>query len=167
MCGCGKKSTTAAVSADLAVESWGPSYWYIFHIIGENIGVRNTPELDADLATRITVFIQKLDEVLPCAVCRAHALTYKNEHPFSAAGLTRTALRDAVRGYFFEFHNAVRLKKGQPLNVDISQLPGLYFINILERAKRNKVAGTSLKNTSSQIVWFNNFERILQSLQLR
>lgn len=167
MCGCGKKTPVSTAPVDLAVESWGPSYWYIFHVMGEQIGVRNIADTDAELATRITILIQRLDEVLPCSVCRGHALAYKQAHPFSAAGLTRTALRDAVRGYFFEFHNAVRSAKGQPITVtDPTQLQSMYAVSILDLSKRNKVAGTCLKSTSNQILWFNNFERILQFLRV-
>lgn len=166
MCQCAGKNVTP-LAADKPPDSWGHAYWYVFHTIGEHIGVRNLPALDAELASAINVVVGKLHTVLPCGECRSHTLEYNTQaQVFNATGRTREALRDYVRSYFWEFHNAVRTRKGLAA-VDYSPaLTEKYSNTIMNGALRSTVLTTCLKHSTDAIVWMNNYKRVLQILRL-
>lgn len=129
MCGCNKKeAVTTFKNEDVTV--WGPLYWKILHTLAENVGVRLTESQDEIIALKITKIVNDIPNALPCSECQLHAQEYIRANPVNFNGLTRTALRDAVRLYLYTFHNSVRTSKGQPIIVALTDLETLYNTHI-------------------------------------
>ena len=100
-----------------AVETWGPIMWKMMHIVGANIGRRSMLN-DAKASTQIKYIVDKLPQVIPCPDCQNHAKNYIQANPFNPVGRLQGDLALYVSTYLFEFHNAVRQSKGQPILVN-------------------------------------------------
>jgi hypothetical protein len=118
MCSCQKRNLAAVLQPPVprslgSSETWGPTLWKMLHITSFRIGQRTASD---DEATRnhIQYIVDTLPRILPCPDCQDHARTYLAAHPFLPVG-GRNELTTYVSNYLFEFHNAVRLHKGQPI----------------------------------------------------
>jgi hypothetical protein len=121
-CGCGKKKTGTVhfmgqVSTDVPDPiEWGPIVWKYLHCLTEKIGFSGNPLVDNDQAGYMEILIGTLHQVIPCPECQAHAAAYIGANPLpTLKGLRNEQLRDTVRNWLFNFHNHVRLTKGQPI----------------------------------------------------
>jgi hypothetical protein len=100
-----------------AVETWGPIMWKMMHVAATKIGQRSP--LDDDITSkRIKYIVDNLPQVIPCPDCQNHARDYIQANPFNPVGRLRGDLTLYVSTYLFEFHNAVRRSKGQPILVE-------------------------------------------------
>jgi hypothetical protein len=95
---------------------WGPTLWSYLHALAERLGSSGSPLVDTDQAIYLTTLLQNLPRILPCPECQAHATQYLADHPLPTfKDLHGPALRLAARDWLFAFHQAVRLRKEQPL----------------------------------------------------
>jgi hypothetical protein len=124
-CGCGKKRTgTIHFMGQTSTEApdpieWGPIVWKYLHCLTEKIGFSGNPLVDNDQAMHMEVLIQTLHLIIPCPECQEHAKSYIARNPFSTIrGLQGETLRNTVRTWLFNFHNAVRSQKGQPIIIE-------------------------------------------------
>jgi hypothetical protein len=126
-CNCGRKRQSGAeeITSPLLVQEpaeWGPTLWTYLHILAERLGTSGSSIVDTDQATYMEILLQHLPRILPCNECQQHAMTYLSEHPPpTLKGLYRDALRATVRQWLFDFHQAVRLQKEQPLMLDSAE----------------------------------------------
>lgn len=167
MCGCNKGSKTVVKATEVDASVWGPIYWRAFHIMGERVGASAGAETDAEVAGLMKTIVTLLPDILPCDTCRSHARIYIAAHPVNFTGLTRTGLRDAVRTYFHNFHNNVRIRKSQPLIVSLGDLEGLYGGGVLLTIPQLNVIEKNINTASaSRWPWMNAFQRIHQIVGL-
>lgn len=124
-CGCGKKATeTVHFMGQVSTEvpdpiEWGPIVWKYLHCLTEKIGLSGNPLVDNDQAGYMETLIGTLHQIIPCPECQAHATAYISENPLpTLRGLKGGELRDTVRNWLFNFHNQVRISKGQPIIVN-------------------------------------------------
>jgi hypothetical protein len=97
---------------------WGPIVWKYLHCLTEKIGHSGNQIVDTDQANYMEILITMLPLILPCTECQAHAASYLESHPLpSLKGLYNGELQQTIRVWLFEFHNAVRNSKGQPILV--------------------------------------------------
>jgi hypothetical protein len=99
---------------ELTVDTWGPTFWKLLHLQATLMG-RGDPMVDDDSANNLNFLILNLHTILPCKECGAHAKAYIFEHKFKPRGLVGEPLRSYVETYLINFHNAVRVRKGQPV----------------------------------------------------
>lgn len=117
MCSCLKGFVMPKELTDLTVETWGPIFWKLLHMLSTRVG--NAGEIgDADAATWFSFVINGLPTVLPCASCQEHTRTYLKEHKFDPRGFNDAALRIYIEKWLLDFHNAVRERKSQPIIVE-------------------------------------------------
>ena len=134
-CGCGKKPGAAApvLQTDqlLAPTEWGPILWKYLHCIAERIGASGNKIIDTDQANYTETMLSMLPQVIPCTECQEHAGTYLAAHPIpSLKGLYGTELQQNVRTWLFEFHNAVRLSKQQPILISTVEECQAAYVNV-------------------------------------
>jgi hypothetical protein len=128
-CACKKKGNLLVLfgeagSADGDPQAWGPPVWAILHTLGHRIGHSG---IDGDQARAMEVLIQQLPSILPCTDCASHMRKYLLTYPFNCDKLSGPELSTYVRGWLLTFHNAVRTRKSQPLEITTQeQLEALY-----------------------------------------
>lgn len=109
-----------------SVDTWGPILWKTLHIVGVHIGQHIALD-DTTTSLQIKYIVDNLPRMLPCPDCQDHAQTYIDTNPFLPVGKTRNDLTVYVSTYLFEFHNAVRIKKSQPILVNtVEECRALY-----------------------------------------
>ncbi len=123
-CGCSKRA--GVISHFMGREGsqiadpveWGPILWKYLHCLAEKIGHTGNKIVDTDQANYFEQMLIHLPQIIPCQECQAHAATYISQnHVPGLKGLYGEDLRNAVRVWLFNFHNAVRVQKGQPIIV--------------------------------------------------
>lgn len=125
-CNCGKNKGTVHFmgqgNSNIADPlKWGPILWKYLHGLAEKIGMTSNI-IDVDQANYIETIITTLHLIIPCTDCQAHTASYISSNPFpSLKGLHGEQLRSILRNWLFDFHNAVRISKGQPI---LLNLPG-------------------------------------------
>lgn len=124
VCGCSKKQGANA-AAMIAAEhigdpaEWGPFLWKYLHVLAEQIGRSGNTIVDTDQAQYMEAMVSTLPQVIPCMECQAHAATYLAANPVPPLkGLYGADLRARIRAWLFEFHQAVRIQKGQPILIE-------------------------------------------------
>lgn len=101
---------------------WGPILWKFLHLLAERVGTSGNKIVDTDQANYMESLIGLLPQILPCTECQAHAAEYMASVPLPPLkGLYNGTLRETVRVWLFTFHNAVRLRKGQPVLVTTAE----------------------------------------------
>ncbi len=124
-CGCGKKKGPTihfmgqgnGQQAD--PEEWGPIMWRYLHCLIQRIGHSGNAIMDTDQANYLEYMLQNLSAVLPCQECQAHASQYiSHNHVPQLRGLYGENLRRTAQTWLFNFHNAVRSQKGQPIQIN-------------------------------------------------
>jgi hypothetical protein len=174
-CGCGKKQTGTVhfmgkeASSAPDPEEWGPILWKYLHSLAEKIGTSGNPIVDADQANYTETLISTLHLILPCPECQEHTASYISSNPFpSLKGLTSETLRNTVRDWLFNFHNAVRTRKGQSIMISTSQacasaytgsfIPkceyNLFIQNVAYAVRQNWVRVDNWRK------WYSNSERL-------
>jgi hypothetical protein len=103
--------------SELTVDIWGPKYWKLLHVLASRVGTGDEI-MDGDIANGFTFMISGLPDALPCNECKSHARTYLFENRFKPQGLIGTALRNYIEKWLLDFHNSVRVRKGQPILID-------------------------------------------------
>jgi hypothetical protein len=134
-CACKKKGNLLVLlgeagSADGDPEAWGPPLWSILHTLGHRIG---QGAADSDQARAMEVLIHQLPSILPCTDCASHMRQYLVTYPFNCGKLIGSVLTKYVREWLLTFHNSVRIRKFQPLEITTQeQLESLYGAETLQ-----------------------------------
>ncbi len=134
-CACKKKGNLLVLlgeagAADGDPIAWGPPLWSILHTLGHHIG---QSEIDSDQARAMEVVLQQLPAILPCTDCALHMRQYLVTYPFNCGKLLGSELATYVRGWLLTFHNAVRNRKSQPLEITShEQLETIYGTETLQ-----------------------------------
>ncbi len=133
-CGCGKKREGSVqfigkegfTSAN--PDEWGPILWKYLHCLAEKIGTTGNPIIDTDQATYLEYLINNLSSIIPCIECQKHINTYTLHTPLpTLKGLYGETLRTTARNWLLQFHNAVRIRKQQPIMIsNLDQLTTQY-----------------------------------------
>jgi hypothetical protein len=104
-------------------EEWGPTLWKYLHCLIEKIGLSGNPIMDTDQATYVEYIFQHLHSIIPCTECQEHARQYIAQNPVpTLKGLYSDNLRSTIRVWLFNFHNAVRSRKGQEIIVSTPEM---------------------------------------------
>lgn len=114
MCECAKGFVMPKSLSELTVDTWGPKYWKLLHIMATRVS-KGDEMMDTDAANGIYFIVNTLHTVLPCAECQGHARSYLFENKFKPQGLLGLPLRNYVEKWLLDFHNSVRTRKGQPI----------------------------------------------------
>jgi len=133
-CGCGKKKGPTihfmgqGNGQEADAEEWGPIMWRYMHCLIQRIGHSGNPIMDTDQANYLEFMLQNFGAVVPCQECQAHAVQYTHQnHPPQLKGLYGENLRRTAQQWLCHFHNAVRERKGQPIQIhNIEQLEAEY-----------------------------------------
>jgi len=127
-CPCAKPLPEYPDAAD-----WAPILWRILHAFAERGGKTVTP-LFADEERRYwTLLITGLPAILPCPLCREHAVEWLRTHPYAEPLKTTTDIYTFLTDYFYNFHEAVNARLGKP-SFDRALLAETYrSVNILEQ----------------------------------
>jgi hypothetical protein len=128
-CGCKKKGSEVNFSEIPGVpqnEVWGPALWTILHVFAERLGAQTAPILADQEAQEIDYFVHLLPRALPCPVCQGHMLEYVRDHPFKWNTLRGVALKNTVREWLWNFHEAVNAQRGVLSGITLAELEALY-----------------------------------------
>jgi len=117
MCSCLKDFVMPKQLTDLTPNTWGPIYWKLLHILSSHVGEAGDM-LDGDVANGFFFVINHLHTVLPCADCTTHARKYIAENRFDPRGLAGMPLRTYIEAWLLTFHNAVRIRKEQAIEIE-------------------------------------------------
>lgn len=148
MCSCSKKINTRSLVPDaelggapeLTVEMWGPLMWKHLHVMSDRIGTVGDYNTAARHFSRL---VHDLPDMLPCYVCRTHAKQYLLDNTFSCNyRASAEELRAYCREYFFKFHQAVRVRKEQPILIATIDDYKTYYASVdLTVEDTNKLRG--------------------------
>lgn len=86
--------------------TWGPQVWMFFHTFAEKI----SPECFEKNREKCIGFFTGFANLLPCPVCRDHAL--QNLRKFNLSYITN---KDRFIDFFYEFHNVVNKMLNKPV----------------------------------------------------
>ena len=92
------------------------------HILDEELIDCPSPE-SFELPQGLEYLIGHLGFVLPCSECQGHARDYFQNNRLGLVGLQGAVLRGTAELWLLNFHNAVRMRKGQ--EIMISTVDGL------------------------------------------
>lgn len=177
-CGCGKKKEqAAAIVAGSVVDSidadeWGPVFWKVLHCLSVRLGMIGDVISDTDQARAMEFLVGHLGEVIPCNECQGHAATYISAHPISWNGLRGATLRGTVEAWLMNFHNDVRGRKGQKLEVaDLATYEATYRgctvapceLEVLARAAKYSIDHNIVKPASWKR-WMTEFKKLRLSV---
>ena len=136
---------------------WGPSLWHILHSFAERSGRHNKPLLDNEESRLWLRFIGHLRKALPCTICRQHFSEYLTSHPFdinvSKSGLEK---QNALRTYFFTFHNAVNTRTSKIFTNPESDLSSMYGSYTVQQFAADK---TVVINNMSRAIQLGHISR--------
>ncbi len=110
--------------------NWGPCFWHFLHTFTERVGAIKSDIVIRSQASIFRWIIEHIPTILPCQTCQNHARDYILSNPLPATLETVTSgdsLRDQLRGWLFEFHNTVRRRIGQTVEVtDVNACKEIY-----------------------------------------
>ena len=107
----------AALAASGDPAHWGPVLWNILHILANRCGRSGNALTDLEESRLFDFLITNLPLVLPCEECAGHARIYIATNPLRCVGLKGSALTDHLQTWLMNFHNAVRLRKHQAIEI--------------------------------------------------
>lgn len=109
------------------VTEWGPRLWRLFHSLTEQTG-RGKYRTYNDEEKRVWInLINSLLKTLPCPKCRHHFKEHLKSHPFESTLIKNgEERRIELRTWFWTFHNNVRLRKEQPIELTYEQVELMY-----------------------------------------
>ncbi len=119
---------------------WGPALWGLRQMLAEKSGRgsgivrwggRGGPQLCHAEERRIwTNLFASLRTSLPCPLCKQHYLEYiRSNSPDPIFRMPGPEWADALRNWLWAFHNAVRTRKVQALDVPREELAARYTPN--------------------------------------
>lgn len=94
-------------------ELWGPSMWFMFHLIAATYPVSPT---SADKANYLA-FYKSLQHVLPCVGCRKGYEIIINSEPTKLSSRTMST-RESLFKWTVDAHNRVNVKLKKPVQSD-------------------------------------------------
>tara|TARA_B110001469_G_scaffold9977_1_gene9834 strand:- start:382 stop:825 length:444 start_codon:yes stop_codon:yes gene_type:complete len=88
----------------MGLKRWSAPTWRVMHYIAANckdnkVEINKAKNIIAHLAT-----------ILPCVVCKSHAMTYLQKN-----GLNRIKKKEKLIMFMFKFHNNVKINANYPL----------------------------------------------------
>jgi hypothetical protein len=158
----------------LDANEWGPILWRYLHCLAEKIGYTDESNVNSKYeASCIFYLLDNLYLVIPCNECQAHAREYISTYCVNKIeNLRGSELRKEVRKWLFDFHTAVRLRKGQPVilstvqecsdfyrNATISSDDYTKYIQCVAAAAREKII-----KINHWRKWYNMSEQLKQIL---
>jgi len=166
-CGCGKKRGGPGIAnfrepseATGLPEDWGPSLWFILHLLAHRIG--SIPELLNDYRLGMDMLINWLPFILPCEYCQEHCRTYLSENSISYwANITDiNELKLHIQIWLMNFHNTVRSRKNQEIIINtIDDLNAEYTGKILEDCQIKVITDNILFGVKTGKVKMVNWKR--------
>jgi hypothetical protein len=119
---------------------WGPALWGLLHMLGEKSGRgsgvmrqmgRGPAQLCHSEERRVwATLFAALRTSLPCPLCKQHYVDYVRTNPPDAfLRIPGPEWATALRQWLWTFHNAVRTRKEQALDVPQEELAGRYVPN--------------------------------------
>lgn len=95
---------------------WGPVFWPVLHALAERAGALRDPFTQEDERMEWPRFLRAVADVLPCPNCREHYLEWIADNPFTPLrALPYGQIRDWIRRWLFDCHNAVNTRNSKPL----------------------------------------------------
>jgi hypothetical protein len=110
-----------------AIPVWGPALWSIFHSLaarsGKKEGVQAGVSVETEEKRLWRSMLLAFRSTIPCPACQKHYNDYLNTRSWLALFDKKgSEWGNAIRTWFYSFHNAVRSTKGQPLDFTEEQL---------------------------------------------
>jgi len=109
------------------IHQWGPALWSIFHSLasrtGQKVGLRAGVSIEQEEKRLWRSMLLAFRSTIPCPLCQKHYNEYLNTRSWLALFDKKgPEWGQAMKQWFYEFHNAVRVSKGQPLDFTEAQL---------------------------------------------
>jgi hypothetical protein len=104
---------------------WGPNAWELLHGIAERIGNHSNKTLIRDEQNELRLTLRHFGALLPCPKCQEH---YRDSirKSFPNTTLYGEYLKDAVRKWLFNLHEAVNSSKELNPGITLDMLPERY-----------------------------------------
>jgi len=140
--------------------------WTLFHALSERAG-STTAMFVEDERQRWMYLLGNFATIIPCKECKAHAQEWLLMRPVTDfKGLAPEARKEWLRGYFYDFHQAVNARLENP-SFDIALVESTYrstdIRNILMRLK--PVVELAIRLDGVPILgwrnWYANLIRLL------
>lgn len=142
-------------------KSWGTPTWIFFHTFAEHID----PTFYKHNRDTIKKFIISICNNLPCPDCTKHAIQYNR---FNLT-ITNIENKEKLKQYFFNFHNAVNVRKGYSIfknyNIYKSSKLRTSYINFKRAYLRNNALSRAFCDSLQRKNIINNLESFLLANQ--
>lgn len=138
-------------------KSWGTPTWTFFHTFAEHIN----PDFYIHNRDAIKTLIESICNNLPCPQCTSHAVKYNK---FNLTN-NNVATKERLKQYFFNFHNAVNVRKGKPVfknyNMYSTSKLGPSYLNFKQAYNHNSLLSRSFCDTLQRKTITSNLEKFL------
>ena len=106
---------------------WGPHAWALLHGIAERVGNHDKMMLIRDEQNAIRLTLRNFGALLPCLKCQKHYREWLLKHaPELFLGRTGESLREELRNWLYDLHEAVNERNEVQSGITREQLPELY-----------------------------------------
>ncbi len=106
---------------------WGHPLWKILHGLTESLGNQKNAVISTDEANEMIFLLRDVEKIMPCALCRKHYNTWRKDHPLEQlAALRGASLREGVRKWLFDLHEAVNQDRKIESGITLDQIPEIY-----------------------------------------
>ena len=110
-CGCKVPIENYPESAD-----WGPLFWKILHGLAEYSGKQTDLNLQKDELNKWKHLFTKLQNCIPCDICRDHYNRWIINHPTNEIeSLPYNQVGNWIRDWFWNLHNEINEGNDKPL----------------------------------------------------
>ena len=149
-----------ALSASGNPVEWGPVLWTMLHLLAERCGRSGNPSFDLNEARLFEFVIVNLPLILPCEECASHARIYIATNPLRCVDQKGNALSDCIQTWLMTFHNAIRLRKQQPLEIStLEQLRAHYASDTIDETDLKILTANITFGVRTMIVKADNWKR--------
>jgi hypothetical protein len=157
-----------ALSASGNPEHWGPALWGILHILANRCGRSGNASLDLDEARAFEFILGSLPLILPCEECSSHARIYIATNPLRCIDKKGAELAACVQTWLLNFHNAVRLRKHQAIEINtLEQLRAHYTGDTIDEADMRVLTANVVFGVRTMLIkadnwkrWFTQFQKL-------
>jgi hypothetical protein len=115
---------------------WGPNAWSLLHGIAERIGNDTLLPIIRDQQNELRIVLRDFWTLLPCKTCQTHYREWIRSHnPEEFIHTTGEDLRNSMRLWVFNFHNAVNQRRNVTHHIREEYLKILYSrVNLRQEA---------------------------------
>ena len=99
-------------------KEWGPIVWNIIHICCEHLGTNTNNILQEDEINAYKKFINQIQFILPCKICKIHYKKYLVNHK---KDIQYHELKQYAKEFFYNIHDSINKEKNS-ISIPFSSL---------------------------------------------